>query len=378
MRVLYVIDSLQRGGAELSLAALAPGLIAQGVGLEVAHLHDRLGVSGELERAGAAVHSLSGSGGRLGWMRRARDLIGDVRPDLVHTTLFEADQAGRLAARSCGVPVVSSLVGMRFGDEQRSNPGVRVSRMRAAQGVDVLTSRLVRRFHAVSSAIALTMGPRLRIPPDKIDIVPRGRDPDALGVRSQERRAQARARLSVSEHRPVVLAVARHEHVKGLDRLIGSMVALMERLPDVVLLVAGPEGAATPNLEALIESQHLHDQVRLLGSRADVPDLMCAADALVLPSRSEGFPGVLIEAMALETPIVASNLASVREVVGSQADVQLVPGGSQAGLVEALVAVFEHPPDTAHLRERFLERFTVASSARAMVGFYEGALNRVR
>jgi FAD/FMN-containing dehydrogenase len=118
VRLLYLIDSLGPGGAERSLAAMAPGYVGRGIELEVAFLHDRRGLQDELERAGARLCSLAGPGGRPGWMRRVRRLLTVRRPDLVHTTLFEADLAGRVGARLAGVPVVSSLVNVAYGPEQ--------------------------------------------------------------------------------------------------------------------------------------------------------------------------------------------------------------------------------------------------------------------
>ena len=91
MRILYVIDDLGAAGAERSLAAMAPHYARAGIGPEVAYLRDEPGVQPELEAAGAGLLSLEGSGGRLGWVRRARRLIRARQPDLVHTTLFESD-----------------------------------------------------------------------------------------------------------------------------------------------------------------------------------------------------------------------------------------------------------------------------------------------
>src|SRR5438132_1164237 len=119
MHVLYLIDSLHAGGgAEESLAALAPKLVARGATLDVAYLRERAGLQARLAQAGATVFSLAGWGGRAGWIRRARKLIHIRRPDLIHTTLFESDVVGRVAARMSGLPVVSSLVNVAYGSEQ--------------------------------------------------------------------------------------------------------------------------------------------------------------------------------------------------------------------------------------------------------------------
>src|SRR4051812_42694368 len=112
MRLLYVIDSLARGGAEASLAAMAPGLIDRGVELHVVYLHEADAFRSQLETAGARVVSLAPTrSGRSRFQNVATTarLVRELRPDLVHTTLFEADIAGRPAARLVKTPVVSSL-----------------------------------------------------------------------------------------------------------------------------------------------------------------------------------------------------------------------------------------------------------------------------
>jgi hypothetical protein len=100
IRVLYVIDDLGAAGAERSLAAMAPHYGDRGIRLDVAYLREThgVGVRPDLETAGARLFSLVGSGGRVGWARRAHRLIAAERPDLVHTTLFESDLAGRAGA----------------------------------------------------------------------------------------------------------------------------------------------------------------------------------------------------------------------------------------------------------------------------------------
>jgi hypothetical protein len=92
-RVLQVIDSLARAGAEQSLVALAPHLVVGGVDLHVAYLVERDDLRPELERIGVPVTSLTPPDGRRHrqwWYHRLRELIAAVGPDVVHTTLFEA------------------------------------------------------------------------------------------------------------------------------------------------------------------------------------------------------------------------------------------------------------------------------------------------
>jgi glycosyltransferase involved in cell wall biosynthesis len=377
VRVLYVIDSLIPGGAERSLVALAPHLLSRGVTLDVAYLHRRPGLQDELRAAGAELYCLAGPAGRAGWFWRVHQLAGMRRPDLLHTTLFEADVAGRMAGRSRRLPVVSSLVNVAYGVEQQGQ-GVASWKLRGAQLVDSLTARSVSRFHAVSGHVAEQMGRRLRIPSNRIEVVHRGRDARLLGRRTAERRRAARAALGLDQDTPLLLAAARHEAQKGLDTLIEAFAGVLHEEPRARLALAGRDGAQSVRLRAQAERLELGRSVRFLGTRDDVPELLCAADVFVLPSRWEGLPGAVLEAMALETPVVASDLPMVREVVNDET-ARLVPVDQPAALTAAVVDVLR---DRTHAMERaaqarldFAERFTIERSADRMVALYHRAMS---
>ena len=174
MRVLYVIDSLSPSGAELSLVAMVPGLIARDVSIDVTYIRDRAGLKAQLEEAGGRGIPLGDPPNRLAGIVRLHRLIRSVRPDLVHTTLFEADVIGRTAARLSGIPAVSSLVNVHYGPEQLADRSLRPSRVRAARAIDAITARSCVRFHAITEHVADVMAPRLRIRRDLIDVIREG------------------------------------------------------------------------------------------------------------------------------------------------------------------------------------------------------------
>lgn len=375
VRVLYVIDSLVPGGAESSLAVLAGLFPSRGIELEVAYLHDRPGLQETLAAAGARLTPLAGRGGRGGWIRSVTALVRDRRPDLVHTTLFEADIVGRLAGASSRVPVVSSLVSVRYGDVE---PGLRAWRLLGAQVADIATARLVRRFHAVSSGVADVMARRLLVPRSRVDVVPRGRDPQALGKRTPERTSRARDMLGASSGDRLLLAVARHEYPKGLDVLLRALPSVRAHVAGIRLIVAGREGNQTAALHALAGEVGISDRVTFLGHRADVAELLCAADLFVLPSRREGFPGAVLEAMALEVPIVATAIPGVSEAVVGGEHAMLVPPENPEALAAAVVAAVSSPEACRERAlaalARFHDHFTVDRAADGMLRFYEAAL----
>ncbi len=176
----------------------------------------------------------------------------------------------------------------------------------------------------------------------------------------------------------MVLAIGRHEFQKGFDVLITAFESVRAQVPDARLLVAGRTGSATAELTAQVKRRGLGDSVALLGFRADAPELLCAADVFVSSSRWEGSPGAVIEAMALEAPIVCTDIAANIEVFGGEACARLVAVGDEAGLAAALVSVLRDGPEPDHVsrgRDRFLEHFTIDRVAAAMVAFYDGIVN---
>ncbi len=377
LRLLFIIDSLAPGGAEVSLAELAAALTRRGQEVHVAWFGERFDLKERFVAAGAILWHVPAPS-RLRRIRRVRRLCKDLRPDIVHTTLFEADVAGRIGARLAHVPVTSSLVNEMYGQRQL-DAGLSRWRILGARLLDMTTLRLTCGVHAISATIAETMGERLRLDRGKVTMIPRGRDHELLGIRSAERRAAARGRLGVSDDRRLLVAVARHETQKGLDTLIAAMPSVQAACPDAQLLIAGREGNATRQLHDLVAALGSEPAVRFLGARGDVADLMVAADALAFPSRWEGFGGTLLEAMALECPIVCSDLPVVREVVGSSTGAQFAPVDDPGALAERLIEVLTsaRPEEAlAANRRRSIEHFSIDACAHQMENFYRQLLDQ--
>lgn len=378
MHVLYVIDSVNRiGGAEQGLVAMAPQLVRSGVRLDVAYLRPSPdGFQPELTAAGATVFGVHATN-RAGELAALRRLIRRRRPELVHTTLYEADVLGRAAALASGTPVVSSLVNSAYGPEHLRARGLRPWKVRAAQAVDAATAQGTRRFHALTEHVAEVMARRLHVSPDRIDVVPRGRDPELLGAVTAERRAAVRAGLELPEDTPVVLAAARQQYQKGLDVLLDAWPKVRAELPEAVLLLAGSPGSETPGLQRLADRA---GNVRFLGPRSDVFDLMAASDAFVVPSRWEGLGSAAMEAMGVGVPLVCSDVPALRETVGSADYARLVEPERPQELASALLETLEDRSAAAlrvkAARARFLTKFTLHQVSGRMVEFYERSLRR--
>lgn len=375
MRLIYVIDSLATGGAETSLAELAPSLSERGVELHILPLARRLDLAPRLAAAGATVHAREAHSGRVGNVRAVVEVARRVRPDLVHTTLYESDVSGRTAARLLRIPASTSLVTDSYGPAHFAE--VNGVKLRAARTLDLVTARFATRFHAVSQTVSDTVAPRLRISPDRVDVIPRGRDPAGLAFRPADVRAATRRLLGIPEGTSIVLAVGRLEPAKGLGHLLRALPLVATEFPHAVVLIAGRDGRSTAELHSLSKQMPL--EIRFLGHRSDVPDLLAAADVLCFPSEREGSPGTLIEAMAVGCPVVASAIPPVGEVVGTTEEcaVLTTPVGDHAAIARALGEVLRDAGAwTSRLvqgRAQFERLYSIGSVSERMAQFFARA-----
>jgi glycosyltransferase involved in cell wall biosynthesis len=242
--------------------------------------------------------------------------------------------------------------------------------------VDLLTSRcLTTHFHAVSQAAKDSATTSLRIPAERITVVERGRNPGRLGQSGLERRWKSRQQLGLAAEDEVIVNLGRHEYQKGQKYLLEAAATLSFAHPRLILLMAGRQGNLTNELEKFKDHLGLNGQVRFLGHRQDVAEILAAADLFVFPSLYEGLPGAVIEAMALGLPIVASDIPPVREVVEENRNALLVAPASSAELAKAIATLFDDRDKALaygrHSRKIFETRFTLQHSAARMIELYQ-------
>lgn len=378
MHVMHIIDSMHGGGAESSILEVTPGLASRNVRTSIVTLlADDGGLEDRLEALGIKRIRLTRRD-PLGMTLELRDIINVTKPDLVHTTLLFSNLIGRVAARAAHTPIVTTLANLDYGPEHRANSRYGPWAVRSAYSAELVTAPLTNRFHAISYDVARVMGRRLRIPSDRIQVIYRGRDPARLGIPSRTRRLQVRAGLSIAAETPLVLSVGRLDQQKGVDTTIQAFRHLTVQLPDAVLLIAGRPGNASALIEGVAADS---PNIRLLGHRTDVPDLMCAADVLSFPSRWEGLGGTLVEALALRLGIVASDIASVAEVIGDVGWPLVQPDDPRA-LAERLASLLQDNAVNAARRDsgvkRFQKLFTAEAACDGMATFYESVLRKYR
>jgi glycosyltransferase involved in cell wall biosynthesis len=208
-------------------------------------------------------------------------------------------------------------------------------------------------------------------------LVPNGVDARRFRPARPDERATLRARLGLPADEPVALFVGRLERYKGLDTLLAAWADLMRRGSRSRLLIVGPGEVAAWVREA--HGQGGEGGVTFLGAREDVADLYQAADLFVFPSRGEGCPNAVLEAMASALPVVATDVAGNREVLGEDGKAGwLVPVEDPAALAEAVATLTASPAlrreIAAAARERILERFDIDRVGAQYLSLYQTLL----
>lgn len=205
-----------------------------------------------------------------------------------------------------------------------------------------------------------------------VHVVENGVEP----TRPTRTRAAVRASLDVPPDAPVALAAGRFTPQKGYDLLIEAA----RRLPDPALVLIAGDGPGLEDARAAVARTGA--PVRLLGRRDDLPDLLAAADLLVIPSRFEGLPLVVLEAMAAGRAVLGTDVAGTRDAVAHGETGWLVPPEDPAVLGEALAHWL---PDAQALaragaagRRRWAARFTAERMAAETLAAYRAALQPAR
>lgn len=374
MKVLALIDSLEVGGAETSLAAIFERFDETEV--VVCHLYPGDRLRQRFEAAGARVVSLD-LAGRYAFraaVRRVADLVEAERPDLLLSVLYRSGLVARWTARRTGLPLIDSFVNDSYAPIRYGGLSpIRRAKLLAVQIIDRLTARWATHFVAVSEHVARTNRRALGVPAERTTVIHRGRDPELYRPASPERRTALRGDLGLGEDERVILNIARLLDRKGQHELISAMPEIVRAQPRARLLIAG-EGPERAALERAVADLGLDSRVTLLGTRQDVPDLLAVADVFVTPSHYEGHGGSLIEAMLAGLPIVATDTPPHRESMEPGVTGLAVPLRDPAALAAAIVSLLDDPERaremSAAAREAARARFDVAEIARRHEALY--------
>ncbi|HWE38652.1 MAG TPA: glycosyltransferase [Isosphaeraceae bacterium] len=355
LRVLQLIPTLDRSGAEKQMVVLARGLPRERFEVEVAAL-TRLGpLEADLRAAGLPV-TLIGKRLKADPMALARlaAFMKARRFDVLQTWIFAADVYGRLAARRAKVPVVVT-----------NEMAVDLWKGRVQRAIDRRLARRTDRVVGNSNAV-VDFYRRLGIPDEKLACIPSGIE-DLIPPAADP--AEVRRSLGLAPDAQVAIFVGRLAPQKAVDDLVTALDLLQHVRPALRTWIVG-DGPLRTRLEETARAFRLDldGRVRFLGQRDDVPALLAAADLLVLPSLYEGLPNVVLEAMQFGKPVVATSAPGTTEVVADGLTGLLVPVHRPQDLARAIRAVIDDPAFARRLGDAGRARIAAEFRAATMVG----------
>ena len=334
--IALAITELDVGGAERALVALATRLDPARWRVRVVCLGPEAALSRVLRDREIETVCLDVNRRRpIEAVGRLASALREFRPAIVQSFLFHANVACRLAARRAGRPVV--VGGVRVAEREKGWHLL----------LERLTAPLTAGVVCVSAGVARHLRRRTGWPARKIAVIPNGIDAARFeGVAPTPRRE-----IGVDDEASLALFVGRIARQKGVDVLIEAARIVARSRPDWRLALVG-EGPSRAEIErSTRDDPLLAGRVRWLGFRDDVPALLKSAALFVLPSRWEGMPNAVLEAMAAGTPVVATRVEGTEELIADGRTGRLVPPGDPEALAGAILGALSDRGEAARWAE---------------------------
>ncbi len=370
LRICQLITELGVAGAERCVYELSSRLDPKRFCVHVAALRGGA-FADRLTSAGIGVTVLDVRG-KLDVVALARlaNLLRREKFDLLHTHLFHADLAGRIAARMVGV---ANLVHTVHVAEARFRPWQYAWSRMTANWCDriVCVSQAVRDHHARKSHLPLW----------RYEVIYNGIDADAYSPNPQ-RREELRRRWGVGGDEILVAFVGRLNFQKNLPMLLKAIGSLVRNRNDIHLVVAG-DGPESPKLQTFLRENASSPRrackpgcrVICLGQTDDVAGVLAATDIFAMPSRWEGFGLAAAEAMAAGLPVIATKVPGLTELIEDGAGGLLIDSEDTDALTAAINKLADDRDERVRLgstgQKRIKERFSIEANITAHERLYE-------
>ena len=361
-RILQIIPTLDRAGAEKQLTLLANGLVRRGIDVHICALTRGGPYEKELRESGLP-YTVVGKRWKADPLAfwRLKDHIARLRPDLVHTWLFAAGAYGRVAASAAGVKHL--IAGERCVDRWKSAWQWSVDRRLAARTSRITANTTAVRDYCVAHGL----------PAERFVVIANGIPP---APPSDISRATLLDELGLPSGVRLLGAIGRLWPQKRLKDLIWTFELVHVLHEDARLIVIG-DGPLRRQLERYAQLVSARERVMFLGHRDDVWRIMPHLDFVWQASEYEGMSNTILEAMAAGRPVIASDIPGHRDLIVDQQTGYLVPIGDRAEFTRAAHAILGDAALAARLgsagRQRVISQFPVE----AMIDRHEQLYSQV-
>jgi len=332
MRILHVINSLRYGGAAALVAQWGEQFRVQGHQMDVCTIYLKGQFALDLERQGIPIYNLARRKYDFRVVLPLARLIRSGRYDAVHAHLFPTSLFVALASYLASGPryIFSEH---NVANRRRKNPVFKL--------LDWFIYRRFSQIISVSKVVRdslLLWLPGLR---EKVCVIQNSVDPEHFSApRSQI--PYLRRQMGIAPEEFVILYAGRLAPAKGPDILLQAISLLPANFGPIKVLIAG-EGPLEKTLRDQAATSSVDGRVDFLGLRKDIAHLLNLADLVVLPSRWEGLPMILLEAMAARRPVIATRVGGIPEVIQDGINGLLVDPEDPQALARTIVIALESP-----------------------------------
>ncbi len=378
MRVLHLLTSLGRGGAEVWLMNLVHPLRQLGIEVGFVLKAPEYGGVGGLDQLAKSlsipVHEVRLSVLHAGYLRGVARVAREGGYDIIQTHEFVYSGAGVLAGRLAGLPTVVTLHSNSYLAQtpQMDRHGIREVRAVYGRASVAYAVRRADAITALSRAVLERVVPSFATDPRChqlrlcVDVCPRASEAERTGLR---------ASLGWASTSPIVVHAGRFTREKNHEGILRVFRRVLQSRPDARLLLMGRgplEGAVAGSADDLIRS----GRVCLTGGRSDVPRVFAAADVCLFPSLEEGFGLAALEANASGLPVVGSRVAGLDEAIADGETGLLHDLDDEVGMARSVVDLLDNAGRAQELglhgQIRAQELFSPRSSAALLANVYRG------
>lgn len=367
IKIMQITHDLNYGGLQKLVVDISKNLDKSRYQVSVCTLRESGSLEEELVMSGIKVIKLPSAKNGADYLSfwKLSSILREERPDIIHTHNTQPFIEGGIAAILAKIPVhVHTDHGRQFPDKKRY------------MFAEWVFSHFANQMVAVSENLKEDISKYEGIRTDKIKVILNGIDGNKYKNKIDKNKKRKELNID-NRNNPILGFVGRLSPEKGLIYLIKAMKLLVKEFPNILLLIVG-EGALLEELKRETKALGMEQNIRFIGPRSDINEILGILDIFVLPSLREGLPLVLLEAAAASLPIVATDVGGNRQVVKHGTNGLLVKHGDATSLYNAIKKMIM---DEAMRKEfgcksfdLFINNFTIETMIKKYEDIYQDCL----
>ncbi len=365
-KITIVIDHLGSGGAQMQVFQYLKFANRARFDITVINLDSQYDILGdEIKKLGIDVIGIPHRGFfNLITLLKLIRLFKTIKPDIVHTYLFTADCYGRLAAKLSGVKIIICAV-------RNLDVWMKPQHILA----DKILARFTDRITINAESIRPYLIRKEKIDPQKIELIYNGMDLERFTNLRPVKMTKEEWRIPPDAL--VVGMIGRFSEQKDYETFFQAAQKVLEAIPNIYFLAVG-DGPRRRIMEEKVQKLGIADKIIFTGRRQDIPDLIAILDVGVLSSHAEGCPNVILEYMAEQKAVIASDVGGCQELVRDKETGFIVPENDASALAAGLIALLSDERLRLAMgikgRQRLEKYFTAPMLARNTEQLYQKLL----